>query len=178
MFFKKKSLRAKAVLMVSLFLLATNLALGAVLIRQARSYTRTQIDERMLDVVKTAAAMLDGDVLDRLRADDRGTPEYEQVMDILVRFRDNINLDYIYYVRDEGDGRFTFGIDTDPDRPAVFGAPVVYTDALFEASHGQPAVDHVPYTDEWGRFYSAFCPVFNSRGKVAGIVAADFNANW
>ena len=56
MFFKKLSLRAKAVLMVSLFLLATNLALGAVLIRQARSYTRTQIDERMLDVVITAAA--------------------------------------------------------------------------------------------------------------------------
>ncbi len=90
MFFKKKSLRAKAILMVSLFLLATNLALGAVLIRQARSYTRTQIDERMLDVVKTAAAMLDGDTLERLTPADAGTPEYRKVLDTLTVFADNV----------------------------------------------------------------------------------------
>ena len=174
----KLSLRTRAIILVTLFLLVSYALLGTMLIRQTRNVTKTRINEHMLDIVNTAAAMLDGDILDRLRADDRGTPEYEQVMDILVRFRDNINLDYIYYVRDEGDGRFTFGIDTDPDRPAVFGAPVVYTDALFEASHGQPAVDHVPYTDEWGRFYSAYCPVFDSQRKVAGIVTADFSAAW
>ena len=174
----KLSLRTRAIILVTLFLLVSYALLGTMLIRQTRNVTKTRINEHMLDIVNTAAAMLDGDILDRLRADDRGTPEYEQVMDILVRFRDNINLDYIYYVRDEGDGRFTFGFDTDPDRPAVFGAPVVYTDALFEASHGQPAVDHVPYTDEWGRFYSAYCPVFDSQRKVAGIVTADFSAAW
>ena len=51
-------------LITSVFLLITNIALGTALTRQSQKAMKTQIDERMLDVVKTAAAMLDGDVLD------------------------------------------------------------------------------------------------------------------
>ncbi len=39
-------------------------------------------------------------------------------------------------------------------------------------------MDETPYEDTWGRFYSAFSPVFNSGGRVAAIVTADFNADW
>ena len=175
---KKMKLRTKAIILVSVFMLVTNLALGKILMSQMNSATKMQINERMLDVVNTAAAMLDGDVLGDLSAEDKGTPEYDQVMDTLVKFRDNINLEYIYYVREEDDGTFTFGIDTDPDDPGEFGSPVVYTDALREASLGRAAVDEKPYADKWGRFYSAFSPVFNSSGEVTAIVAADFNAEW
>ena len=175
---KKMSLRAKAVLLVSLFMITACLALGAALMLQSRKAMKTQINERMLDIVNSAAAMLDGDVLEKLTAEDKGTPEYQAVLDTLIRFRDNINLDYIYYVRDMGDGTFTFGIDPDPVAPGEFGSPVVYTDALFAASRGVPSVDETPYEDAWGRFYSAFSPVFDSAGKVAGVVAADFNASW
>ena len=65
---KKMSLRMKAILIISLFMLATNLLLGYVLTRQARNATKTQINERMLDVVNTAAAMLNGDVRKELIA--------------------------------------------------------------------------------------------------------------
>ena len=175
---KKKGLRARIVVITALFLLVTNLALGAVLMQQSRNAVRTQIDERMLDVVNTAAAMLDGDVLDRLTAGDAGTPEYQSVMDTLVVFRDNINLAYIYYVKEEADGTFTFGIDSDPVAPGKFGAPVINTEALRRAGRGEPSVDDKPYVDEWGRYISAYSPVFNSRGGVAGIVAVDFEAEW
>ncbi len=66
---KKLGLRARIILVASAFMLATNLALGAALMQQSRRAMKTLIDERMLDVVNTAAAMLDGDVLDRLRAE-------------------------------------------------------------------------------------------------------------
>ena len=178
MFKKKTSLLTKIILMTSIFMAATYLTLGAVLMRQSRVAMKTQINERMLDIVNTAAAMLDGDVLDQLRAEDKGSPEYEAVLNTLIRFRDNIKLDYIYYVRDEGNKVFTFGIDPDPVDPADFGEPVVYTDALFQAGQGIPAVDEEPSEDEWGRFYSAFSPVFNSEGKVAAVVGADFGAAW
>ena len=78
------SLRTRAILLVSLFMLTTTLALGTVLARQARNATKTQINARILDIVKTAAAMLDGDVLENLTAEDKGTPEYQQVLDILT----------------------------------------------------------------------------------------------
>ena len=178
MFGKKLSMRAKAIALAAVFMLATNVALGTALLFHARKAMKTQINERMLDVVNTAAAMLDGDVLERLTAEDAGEPEYQAVYDTLTRFLDNINLDYIYYVRDEGNKTFTFGIDPDPVAPGEFGAPVVYTDALYQASRGTPAVDEEPYEDKWGRFYSAFSPVFNSEGKVTGVVTADFNADW
>ena len=172
------SLRTRAILLVSLFMLTTTLALGIVLARQARNATKTQINARILDIVKTAAAMLDGDVLENLTAEDKGTDEYQRVYDILARFLDNIELFDIYYVRDMGDGTFTFGIDPDPVKPGEFGSPVVYTDALKRASEGTPSVDEEPYQDRWGRFYSAFSPVFNSKGEVTAVVAADFIAEW
>ena len=70
---KKMSLRTKVILLVTVFLLTTNLLLGMALVRQSRSAMKTQINERMLDIVNTAAAMLDGDVLTDLTAEDLGT---------------------------------------------------------------------------------------------------------
>ncbi|MBR4456846.1 MAG: cache domain-containing protein [Solobacterium sp.] len=160
------------------FMLVTNLGLGAVLMRQSQKAMKTLIDERMLDIVNTAAAMLDGDVLNRLRAEDKGTPDYEQAMKTLCTFRDNINLAYIYYVRAEGEREFTFGIDSDPVAPGEFGSPVENTDALYRASKGQALADDVPYEDRWGRFYSAYSPVFSSSGDVAAVVTVDFDVDW
>ena len=175
---KKMSLRAKAVLLVSLFLLVTNLALGTVLTREACGVTKAQINGRMLDVARTAAALLDGDALEGLTPQDAQTPAYEAVMGILTTFMDNGSLDYIYCIRDKGNKTFTFGLDPDPVAPAVFDSPFVYSDALYSASKGVAAVDDMYDVDRWGRFYTAFCPVFNSEGKVAGVVGADFNADW
>ena len=175
---KRLGFRARIILMTAAFLLVSNLALGAVLMQQSRKAMKTLIDERMLDVANSASAMLDGDVLDRLTAEDEGTPEYEEVRNTLNSFRDNINLKYIYYVKDSGNKKFTFGIDSDPVDPGEFGSPVAYTDALYQASLGRPSVDAVPYEDRWGRFYSAYSPVFDSAGKVAGVVTVDFETSW
>ena len=89
---KKLNIRVKAVLAVSVFMLVTNVLLGLVLARQARDAMKTQLNERMLDIVNTAAAMVDGDVLEKLTADDKDTPEYQAVLNTLSRFRDNIKL--------------------------------------------------------------------------------------
>ena len=120
---KRIGLRTRIILIASAFLLLTNLALGITLMRQSRAAMKTQIDERMLDVVNTAADMLDGDVLERLTAGDRGTPQYQAVVDMLNTFRDNINLSYIYCIRDMGDGTFSFIIDVDPVIPANSARP-------------------------------------------------------
>jgi|GEM_PF-1030332 len=175
---KKMSLRTEAILLVSCFMLATNLSMGGILMLQARNNTRTQINEHMLDIVDSAAAMLDGDALERLTAEDRDTPEYQEVLGILTRFLNNINMDYIYYLKVVDDQTFVFGIDADPVAPAEFGKPFSLTDALYAAGQGIPSVDRESYEDDWGRFYSAFSPVFNAEGKVVAVVTADFSADW
>ena len=93
-------------------------------------------------------------------------------------FQEQVELRYIYGIRDMGGKKFTFTIDPTLEDPGEFGEPVAYTDALYQASLGTPSVDKEPYEDNWGRFYSAYSPVLNSDGKVAGIVAVDIDANW
>ena len=133
---------------------------------------------RMLDISNTAAAMIDGDTLKSISPADEGTDKYESIMRALRYFQDNIDLKYIYCVRDMGDGTFTFGLDPTIEDPGEFGSPIVYTDALYKASKGHAAADNTQYEDAWGTFYSAYSPVFGSDGKVAGIIAVDFSAEW
>lgn len=168
----------RIVISASVFLLAVNGFLGVMLTRQSAEALHTQIRARMLDVSSSAAALLDGDALETLEADDAGTEPYEKAMDILRAFQDNVELSYIYGIRDMGGGKFTFTIDPTVADPADFGEPVEYTDALYQASLGTPSVDETSYSDRWGRFYSAYSPVFDSRGRVAGIVGVDFDAVW
>ncbi len=166
------------IVLITGLLMAANVALGFFLIEQTRVSLKTLIDNRMLDVVKTAAHLLDGDELAALKAEDKGTRVYQRVNDTLATFQANIDLRYIYGVRAVGDKEFIFTVDPEPIDPGHFGEPIVYTDALYQASLGTPAADKEPYTDRWGTFFSAYCPVFTSSGQVGGIVAADFSAEW
>ena len=174
--FRAKRTSKYLVLMI-VFLLAVNVTLGYFLMRQSTTSIIDLMQTRMLDISNTAAAMIDGDVLETVTPADAGTEGYESIMRTLLYFQDNIDLKYIYCIRDKGDGTFVFGLDPSDD-PGEFGSPVVYTDALFKASQGTPAADRECYQDAWGSFYSAYTPVFNSKHEVAGIIGVDFSAEW
>ena len=175
---KTMSLRVKAVVAFVVALLITSIALGFALTQQSRKDMKTLIDNHVLDVVKTAADMLDGDALRKITAKDKGTREYAQIFDTLSRFEKNIGLEFIYTVRATDDGSYIFVIDPATENASDYGEAVHQTEALHKAYEGTPTVDDKPYRDQYGYFYSAYCPVFDSSGKVAGIVAADFNASW
>ena len=171
---KKMSLPA----LVVILLLILNVALGFILTNKASSALKIQIRERMLDVSQTAASMLDGDVLARLTAEDEQTEDYQNIIRALTHFQDNIDLKYIYCIISDGNGGFVFSVDPTVEDPGEFGSPIEYTDALYHASLGTPSVDDEPYTDAWGTFYSAYCPVFTSAGEVGAILAVDMSADW
>ena len=175
---RRKSLSTSIILMVGAILLFSSAIFCAVSIYRARIGIRHAIQQRMVDIANCAAGSVNGDILEALKAGDEGTPGYKTVYDSMAVFRDNAELEYVYAIRDEGNGRFTFIVDTDPDEPGSFGEEVKYTEALEQASKGTTSVDKVPYSDQWGQFYSAYSPVFDSSGRVAGIVAADFSVAW
>lgn len=175
---RKSGLSTQGLILISVLLLLCNMFLSVFLRYQTEISVTNLIHERMLDIANTAAGMLNGDELETLTAQDRDTPAYQNALKTLAAFQEHIELRYIYGIRDMGDKRFTFTIDPTVLDPAEFGQPVVYTDALYQASLGTPAADDTPYVDDWGRFYSAYSPVFNSAGKVAGIVGVDFSADW
>ncbi len=172
------SLTTKIILGVSVFLLLADVFLGVSMTMQSRGAIKTLINSRMIDMSNTAASMLDGDVVGSFTAEDEGSEAYEAEMDKLRAFQNNMELKFIYCVKQAGEREFVFSIDPDVESHGEFGSPVVYTDALYKASQGEASVDLNPYEDAWGKFYSAYSPVFDSQGNVAVVVAVDFSADW
>ena len=169
---------SKYIILIIMILLLISVFLGYRTILQSQSSIQSQIQTRMLDVSNTAAGMINGDILKEVTPEDAGTDGYESIMHALRYFQNSSDVRYIYCIRDMGDGTFSLGLDPTEEDPGEFGSPIVYTDALYLASTGTSAADSEYYEDQWGRFCSAYSPVFDSEGKVAGIVAADFSAEW
>lgn len=96
----------------------------------------------------------------------------------LVCFQSNIGLEYVYAIRETADGSFMVVIGPSGDEKGQYGKLIHDTEALRKAGQGTPTVDEKSYVDDFGHFYSAYSPVFDSSGKGAGVVAADFQADW
>lgn len=174
---RKISLITKILIAVIAILLVSNLALGLIAIGQFKSSINESIRRRMKDVVQCAAASMDADALASITEGSEGTAAYNTVMDSLVNFRDNADLEYIYAMKQEGDG-FIFTVDSDDEDPAAYGDEVDITDGLVEAAKGTTALDDESAEDEWGRHYSAYSAVKDSSGNVVGIIGVDFSASW
>ena len=168
---------SRNILLALLLLFLANVITGTVMAMHARHAWMELIALRMLDIANTAADMLNGDEMKQLTAEDKNTKPYQDALNTLRIFQDNIELEYIYAINPEPDGSFSFSVDPTIEDPGEFGEPIVITDALKIAATGTAAVDKEPYEDAWGKFYSAYSPVFDSNHHVAAIVAVDFDAN-
>ncbi|MBO7674976.1 MAG: EAL domain-containing protein [Atopobiaceae bacterium] len=168
----------RGIVLISVLLFLTSMVLAIAFSSWAERAITEQIKLRMLDTARSAATLLDGDELAGLTENDGDTPAYQKALGTLRAFQDSVELSYIYCMRQTGKESFEFTVDPTLEDPAAFGEPAVCTDALTTAAQGVPAVDLEPYDDRRGSFYSAYCPVFDSRGDVASIVGVDFAATW
>lgn len=168
----------KYVLIFGALLLAANILLGIVLYNQSRAALTEMLEKSMLDITNTASGLIDGDALAAYTASDEGGDFYRSVVKTLLVFQERVEIEFIYAVKQVGPEDFVFTIDPDPVDPGAYGEPIVFTYALGEAGKGVATVDSAPAADRWGNFYSAYSPVLDSAGKVAGIIGVDFDAEW
>lgn len=177
---KKMSYTTKYVILACSFLLVVNTVLSIVLMAQDKESMRVLIRERMLASAKTAAASIDGDVLASITHEDakNNSENYQEVMATLRLFFYHLDMKYIYAIKYLGGKNFVFIADPDPIDPGKYGEQVVYTDALYRASQGTASVDETPFSDRWGDFYSAYSPIYDSEGNLAGIIGVDYDARW
>ena len=175
---RKLSFTTRYVLAFGILLLVATTALGIVVLSQSMSAMEALINKNMLDVVKSAAESLDGDALGALTEDDVDGPVFRDVKERLLAFQRSVDIHFIYAVKQVGEDKFIFTVDPDPVDPGEFGEEIVTTPALLQAAKGTPTVDSEPAADRWGNFYSAYSPVYDSSGSIAGIVGVDFDATW
>ena len=124
---------------------------------------------------KIAAERIDGDILGQIKAGDEKTENYKEILSQLQDFLCGDDIKYIYTMRMNGD-RLEFIVDADTEEGAAIGEEYEIYDEIAEAFDGNATVDSEMTSDEWGDFYSAFAPVYNSSGEIAGIVGVDCSA--
>lgn len=174
----KLSFTTRYVLLVGILLFVANTALGVVILNQTKAAMQALVNKDMLDVVNSAAGSLDGDVLGSLTKEDVDGPAFKAIEDRLLVFQNSVEIQFIYAVKQEDEDHYVFTVDPDPVDPGEFGEEIVTTPALVQAAKGIATVDSAPAANRWGNFYSAYSPVFDSSGKVAGVVGVDFDADW
>lgn len=175
---RRLSFTTRYVLLFGILLLLANSLLAAISLKQSQTTVRALIDKNMLDIVSSAAASLDGDALGALTKDDVDGPVFNHIKRQLLVFQNSTDIEFIYAVKQMDEDHYVFTVDPDPVDPGAFGEETLTTPALVQAAHGKPTVDSNPAADRWGNFYSAYAPVFDSTGKVAGIVGVDFDTQW
>ena len=174
----RSSLTTRFIVWFGAIMLLANIILGVLLLRQSSSMMQSLQRNSMLNISNTAAQLMDGDVIRAMTAEDVGSESYIGILKELSAFQDNVDIAFIYAVRQVGEEEYIFILDPDPVDPAVFGEEILVTEALRQAGRGIAAVDDRPAEDRWGSFCSSFSPVFDSEGNVAGIIGVDFNTDW
>ena len=175
---KKLSFTTRYVLIIGLLMLFANALLGGVILYQSDTAMTSLIHKNMLDVVETAAGLMDGEILGALTEADVDGEVFRDIEEKLMVFLKHADIRFIYAVKQVDENKYVFTVDPDPVDPGALGEEIVITDALIKAGKGKAAVDSKPAVDRWGNFYSAYCPVFDRSGNVAGIIGIDFDAEW
>ena len=184
---KKRKLNSVTliIILISVFMVLLDGGIGAFFTIKSINDTKILVQGKMLDLACSAAYMLDGEELKELTEDDykNKTTIYVNAYETLDGFktsnsRNSAEFAYIYLLKQVDEDTFIFTVDVDKEAPAEYGRETVYTKALAEAGRGTPAFDDYAYIDDWGEYYSAYCPVFSDDGKVVAIVACDCSAAW
>ena len=157
--------------MVVCTLIVANLS-GWFLMNRAKTMLLEQCKQNAGSSAKIAAQRIDGDLLEQLQAGDEGSADYEEILSQLQEFLCGDEIKYIYTMRMNGD-TLEFIVDADTEEGAAIGEAYEIYDEIAEAFDGNVTVDSEMTSDEWGDFYSAFAPVYNSAGDIVGIVGVD-----
>ena len=147
MFRKKMSFTTRYVLAFGILMLIANTVLGLVILYQSEAVLKSLINKNMVDVVRSAAALLDGDTLAALTEEDVDGDVFRDIEDRLIVFQNHEDIQYIYAVKKVDEDKFVFTVDPDPVDPGAFGEEIVITDALIRAGNGTAAVDSSPMAD-------------------------------
>ena len=169
------SIRAKILAgMIVCVLIVTNM-IGWTFIFQAKNTLLEQCKKTAKSSAQIAAQRIDGDILEQINPGDENTDNYKEILSELQDFLCGEDIKFIYTMR-MNDDNLEFIVDADTEDGAAIGEEYEIYDEIAEAFNGDATVDSQMTSDEWGDFYSAFAPVYNSKNNVVGIVGVDCSA--
>lgn len=151
---------------------------------------KAEIKDGLLRTASGIAACLDKDLIESFDSPEKkNLPEYQAMLKTLQQARiATKHCTYLYVNRLQGE-KVVFILDPTPvdeEGKPLFAdeknlAPSIpnteYSEAgpelLKALKEKVSVVSEEPYTDQWGTFYSAYIPLFNSKKEMIGTLGAD-----
>lgn len=153
----------------------------------ARRALVAEVQDGLARFATAAAAMVDGDAHSALVAKDQwGGPDYERTIRPLRRLHTSApSIAYVYTLRLVGD-QVHFVLDTaepgDADHDGVEDHsylldpyPEADSKVFVALAESRTVVTPDPFRDSWGTFVSAYAPIFDTSGRIDGLVGIDMD---
>ncbi|MDD5215558.1 MAG: ATP-binding protein [Methylococcales bacterium] len=153
---------------------------------QVDRFLQNELHFRIRDLVNVMAINIDGDMHRQIRTiDDSKTAEYLKLKNNLQEMRQRgTEIANAYTMRKMDDGTIVFVVDGSAKDQNEIGD--VYpnksvTETLLNAFNATPQTHEVYIEpqidkDDWGVWLSAYAPIFDSSGKLDGILGIDVSA--
>ncbi len=166
----------------SLAILSSCFAL-AIVYKETYALVFNQIRQKALTLAATAAAVIDGNQVEKITGQGEPKNIYNDLLKTLTAIRDaNRNVQtyikYIYIVipAKESSNQYIFAIDADSQTPATYGTPFIAEESDYQALKSpKPMVMQDFEVDQWGSWLTAYAPIFNQTGTKVASVAIDIS---
>ncbi len=175
---RRLSITSKLTILISFLSVLCVIGVGTLTYVRESNNLISRTKENGMALAACAAGEINGDSFNVIAEGMEESEEYRTVYDSLSVFRDNGNVEYVYSMKKMENGTVVFVVDTDTEEPAGIFEEYETMDSIEKAFSGQISVDEEITTDEWGSFFSAYSPIFDSNHQVVGIVGIDISADW
>jgi len=172
----KDRLENRAIAVMVLIILLTSSVISYIGYIQSDKMLANTLGKRAVAVAKRAAENIDTEEFKKIQtAQDMKSPEYIKIKDMLEQARINQELKFIYTLRQDSTGKFTYIVDASEEPEAVgtveSGYDEVYTKA-FASSNGYTE-NRIDVSDEYGALVTAYYPIKDKAGNTIGLVGID-----
>ncbi|OAA83054.1 methyl-accepting chemotaxis protein [Clostridium ljungdahlii] len=159
------------------FLLITILCVALTSVIYYVYCTNIMINDTKDALKKVAVAsqyIINGDEHEKITTDT--SKQYKDMCNILTEFRRKSNVSDVYTMIKSDDSHTKF-ILASYDAQSTFMKDYMFNDKMKSAYYnGKVTVLDTPITDLEGTFYSAYAPLYNSKGKVVALIGVDISA--
>ena len=187
-----KSLKFQFIALFSVFIIGLSVVTSILSMMELSKAVEETFSVQGIQIVERAAALIDGDSFEALsKSLDEDDPFYEETRIKLLELKKSSGGLFLYTMAPaEGDFRqhsWNFVIDgsAEPNDEENFSALGLeedtseYDDAFFRLlNSGKTETSELAHQGEWGWLVSTYTPIFNSAGKMVGIVGCDFDGTY
>lgn len=163
-----------------LILLAVSI-ISIIVYQQSHSIIIGNVSDRALGIVETTSSKINCSELNKLQTiDDMETPYYKELGNLLKDIMEITGAKYLYIMRKNANGDFEYVIEGEDydsqDATEIGEVENNLYDGFEDVINGKSHKDTEISVDEYGALISAYAPIKDSSGNVAGFIGIDYDA--